>query len=136
GTTRLAGASLSERLTHNSAHTEIAPAAKKRPRLLHVGVTQPIGAIKRPNSRPLTNCAEASTISGVARNSRVVRSEQEKERLPASAIIAGQLTDCAEGRSATSTPANPTRIALQRRQPTCSRRKIADSAVTKIGVAR
>ena len=74
-------------------------------------------------------------MSGVARNRRVVKSEPEKARLPASAITPGQLTVCDDGRSAINTPPNPIRIALQRRHPTCSPNTRADNAVTKIGVA-
>ncbi len=60
----------------------------------------------------------------------------EKHRLPPSAIIAGQEMVCDDGRNAISTPQKPITIALQRRQPTRSRRTIADNAVTKIGQAR
>ena len=83
-----------------------------------------------------TNCDDASTISGVARNERVISISTANDMLPPSAIIAGQLTVCADGRSAISTPQKPIRTALQRRQPTRSRSTIADSAVTKIGQAR
>src|ERR1700744_3723293 len=131
----LAGASLSERLTHNNAPTEIAPDAKNRPRLPHVGVTQPSGAVARPNNNVPANCAEASTMSGVARSERVIIIKTEKARLPASAIIAGHVTAFADGSSAIKPPQNPIRIALQRRQPTCSRSTSADNAATKIGVA-
>ena len=51
-------------------------------------------------------------------------------KLPTIAISAGQVSVAAEGRSAIITPMNPAATALQRRQPTCSFRKIADSAVT------
>ena len=82
------------------------------------------------------NCADASTISGVARSERVISISKANDRLPPSAIIAGQLTVCADGRSAISTPQNPTRMAVQRRQPTCSPSAMPDNAVTKIGAAR
>src|SRR6516162_4294381 len=101
-----------------------------------LGVTQPNGAIIAPRSDVPANCELAMTISGVARSRRVVISSMEKHRLPDSAITARQLTLCAEGFSAITTPAKPIRIALQRRQPTCSRNTVADSAVTKIGHAR
>ena len=83
-----------------------------------------------------TNCVDASTMSGVARSERVISISNANEMLPPSAISAGQLTVCADGRSAISTPQKPISTALQRRQPTCSRSTIADSAVTKIGAAR
>ena len=59
-----------------------------------------------------------------------------KDTLPPSAMTAGQLTVCDDGRSAISTPQKPIRTALHRRQPTRSRNTIGDSAVTKIGHAR
>ncbi len=99
-------------------------------------MTQPNGDISAPSANVPMNCDEASTISGVARSERVISISIANDRLPLSAIIAGQLMVCADGRSAISTPPNPIRIALQRRQPTCSRSTIADNAVTKIGHAR
>ena len=96
------------------------PAAANRPRLPSVGVTQPIGDISAPSRNVPPNCVVASTISGVARSERVISISNANDRLPPSAIIAGQLTVCADGRSAISTPQKPIRIALQRRQPTCS----------------
>ncbi len=75
-------------------------------------------------------------MSDVPRRKRVTTISTPKARLPASAISAGQLIACADGFSAIKTPQKPTATALQRRQPTCSPRKIADSAVTKIGAAR
>src|SRR6266404_607379 len=130
----LAGASLSERLTQNSATTETAPEAMKKPRLPNVGVIQPNGATTMPNTSVPANCAVLSTISGVVRSKRVINSVAANAMLPASAIIAGQLTLCAEGCNAITTPQKPIKIALQRRQPTCSRSRTADNAVTKIGV--
>ena len=82
------------------------------------------------------NCDDASTISGVARSERVISISNANEKLPPSAIIAGQLTVCADGRSAINTPTKPIRIAVQRRQPTRSPSTSPDSAVTKIGAAR
>ena len=136
GTTTLAGASFNERLTHKSAATEMQPAAANRPRLPGLGVTQPIGDSSAPSTKVPTNCDDASTMSGVARSERVISISTANDRLPPSAIIAGQLTVCADGRSAINTPQNPTSTALQRRQPTRSRNTSADSAVTKIGQAR
>src|SRR5216683_2782299 len=136
GTTTLAGASFSERLTHNSAATEMHPAAANRPRLPRLGVTQPIGDNNAPSRKVPANCDDASTISGVARSERVISINSANDRLPPSAMTAGQLTVCDDGRSAITTPQKPIRTALQRRQPTCSRSTIADSAVTKMGDAR
>ena len=112
------------------------PATANNPRLPTVGVTQPNGAISAPSRKVPPNCDDASTISGVARSERVISIRNANDRLPPSAIIAGQLTVCADGRSAISTPQKPIRIAVQRRQPTCSPSTIPDSAVTKIGDAR
>ena len=75
-------------------------------------------------------------LLGVPRSERVMIMSAANDALPASAIIAGQLNACVEGRSAIMTPMKPTRIALQRRQPTFSPRKSAEAAVTKIGAAR
>ena len=75
-------------------------------------------------------------MSGVPRSERVISINSANDRLPPSAIIAGQLTVCADGRSAINTPQKPIRIALQRRQPICSPSTRPDSAVTKIGQAR
>src|ERR1700753_1249134 len=136
GTTTLAGASLSERLTHNSALIEMHPAVANRQRLLKSGVTQPIGASSAPNRKVPANCDAASTMSGVARSERVISINSANDVLPPSAISAGQLMVCDDGRSAISTPQKPITIAVQRRQPTCSPSTIADSAVTKIGQAR
>src|SRR4030081_353540 len=112
------------------------PAVANRPRLPRLGVTQPNGDISAPSAKEPANCDDPSTISGVARNERVISISTANDRLPPSAIIAGQLTVCDDGRSAITTPQKPIRIALQRRQPTGSRSTTADSAVTKIGHAR
>src|SRR5580704_5366286 len=111
------------------------PATANSARLDRDGVTQPNGDIAAPSRKLPQNCVEAITMSGVARNARVISISTEKHRLPASAIIAGPLNVCAEGLSAITTPRNPIRIALQRRQPTRSPKNIADSAVTNTGQA-
>src|SRR3954469_14170775 len=82
GTTTLAGASFSERLTHNSAATEMHPAAANRPRLPMLGATQPNGDITAPNVNVPANCDEASTISGVLRNERVISINSANDTLP------------------------------------------------------
>src|SRR5258708_31614553 len=112
------------------------PAAANRPRLPTLGVTQPKGDISERRVNEPANCDDASTISGVLRNERVISINSAKDMLPPSAMSAGQLTICDDGRSAISTPPKPIRTALQRRQPTCSRSTIGDSAVTKMGDAR
>src|SRR5436305_14254807 len=132
----LAGASFSERLTHNSALTEIQPAVANKARLPRSGVTQPKGDISAPSAKVPTNCDVANTISGVARKERAISISNAKAILPPSAIIAVQVTVCDDGRSAINTPKNPIRTALQRRHTTRSRSTSADIAVTKIGHAR
>src|SRR5215467_3867015 len=72
GTTTLAGASFSERLTQSSAATEMMPAVKNSTRLPADGVTQPNGDSTRPRMNVPPNCVVASTISGVARSERVI----------------------------------------------------------------
>ena len=112
------------------------PATANSARLPRLGVTQPNGDISAPSVKVPKNCDDAITMSEVARNSRVINISIEKHRLPLSAISAGKLTACDDGRSAITTPQKPITIALQRRQPTRSLSTIADSAVTKIGQAR
>ena len=59
----LAGGSFSERLTQSSAHAEIAPEAKKRPRLPQAGVTQPIFNARRTRSRvALSRAQQEETV--------------------------------------------------------------------------
>src|SRR5262249_6670376 len=120
----------------SSALTEIRPAIANSARLDGEGVTQPNGDIAAPSRKVPANCDDAITMSGVDRSERVISIRTEKQRLPASAIIAGPLQGCVEGLSAMTTPRKPIRIALQRRQPTRSRKTIADSAVTNTGHAR
>src|SRR3954447_8257725 len=136
GTTTLAGASFSERLVQSSATIEMHPASTNRPRSGSPGARHANGASTRPTLNVPVNCVAASTISGVARSERVTIISTAKEKLPASAISAGHDTVCADGCKAINTPQKPTTTALQRRQPTFSRRMIAESAVTKIGHAR
>src|SRR6476620_6137747 len=136
GTTTLAGASFSDRLTQNSAVTEMHPASAKNTRLPGVGGTQWNADSTAPSENVPMNCEDAITMSGVLRRLRVISIRVANDRLPPSAISAGRLTVCADGRSAISTPQKPIRIAVQRRQPTFSPRKIADIAVTKMGPAR
>ena len=71
-----------------------------------------------------------STVSLVPRKCRVTIIRNENEKLPASAIRAGALQLAEVGRSAMITPMKPTITALQRRQPTFSRRNKAETAVT------
>src|ERR1700749_5282502 len=82
GTTTLAGASFSERLTQTSAVTEMQPAAANSARLPALGVTQPNGDISAPSTNVPTNCDVAITMSGVARTERVINSNRENARLP------------------------------------------------------
>src|SRR5215813_3944832 len=71
GTTTLAGASLSERLTQTSALTEMQPATANSARLPAPGATQPNGDISAPSTKVPTNCELAITMSDVARRLRV-----------------------------------------------------------------
>src|SRR5438105_4045030 len=97
GTTTLAGASLSERLTQNSAVTETHPASAKIARLPDVGGTQWNADSAAPSKNVPTNCEDAITISGVLRRLRVISISVANDRLPPSAISAGRLTVCADG---------------------------------------
>ena len=76
------------------------------------------------------NCPPTITTSDVPRSMRVMMRNTANEKLPTIAISAGQVSVAADGRSAIITPMKPAATALQRRQPTCSLRKIAESAVT------
>src|SRR3979411_3160238 len=109
------------------------PAEANRPRLPISGVTQPNGDIIAPRVKVPANCVDASTISGVARSVRGISISTANDRLPPSAILAGQVPVSEDGRSAISPPQKPIRIALWRGQPTRARSTIADSAVTKTG---
>src|SRR5262245_6423021 len=112
------------------------PATANSARLPAPGVTQPNGDISAPSTKVPTNCELDITRPDAPTSLRVNTISSENDRLPPSAIIAGQERVCAEGRSAISTPQKPIRIAVQRRQPTRSPSTSADSAVTKIGQAR
>src|SRR3982074_1841504 len=100
GTTTLAGASFSERLTHNSAATEMHPAAANRPRLIKPGVIQPNPAPSAQSGNVPANCEAASTIPAVARSERVISINTANDRLPPSAMTAGQLIVWVDGHSA------------------------------------
>src|SRR6478736_3915378 len=104
------------------------PAAANRARLPALGVTQPKGDISAPRVNVPANCDDASTISGVLRNERVISINSANDRLPPRAIGAGQLAVCDDGPNAIKTPQKPIRTALQRRQPTCSRSSSGDNA--------
>src|ERR1700682_4752395 len=93
------------------------PAAANRPRLPMPGATQPSGDNSAPSRNVPANCDDASTISGVARSERVISINTANDRLPPSAMTAGQLIVCVDGRSAISTPQTPTRIAVPRGPP-------------------
>src|SRR6476646_6540375 len=70
GTTTLAAASFSERLTQSSALTEMRPAIANSARLDSDGVTQPNGDIAAPSTNVPENCSDAITMSGVDRSER------------------------------------------------------------------
>src|SRR5215207_467511 len=90
GTTTLAGASLSERLTHTSAPIATTPSSASNGKSCADGVTQPNGASTAPTTSVVAICVETSARSAVPRNTRVVTSSTAYIRLPASAISAGQ----------------------------------------------
>src|ERR1700737_1172901 len=117
GTTTLAGASFSERLTHNSAATEMHPAAANRPRLPMPGATQPNGDNSAPSRNGPANCDDASPISGVARSERVISINTANDRLPPNAMTAGQLIVCVDGHAAENNGSYAIRTAAKLRQP-------------------
>src|SRR5712672_1462848 len=92
------------------------PAAANRTRLTKLGVIQPNGDNSAPSRNVPANCEDASTISAVARSERVISINTANDRLPPSAMKAGQLIVWVDGRSAISTPQKPIRTAVQRRQ--------------------
>src|ERR1051325_3807681 len=104
GTTVLAGASLSERLTQTWAVIDTTPSSAKRPMSRGDGVTQASGAQTAPNSSAATVCVVTSTVSPVPRSTRVESIESENVKLPASAISAGQPSTPEPGRRQTMTP--------------------------------
>src|SRR5262245_39035931 len=136
GTTTLAGASLSERLTQTCATIDTMPSSTSSSASRSGGVTQPIGASAAPNSSAAAVCVVTRTVSVVPRRLRVAIIDSEKVNEPASAISAGADSAAEPGRRHTSTPTKPTITALQRRQPTGSRSTVPAMAVTKTGPAR
>src|SRR4029079_15066012 len=136
GTTMLAGASLSERLTQACAIIATLPSSANSSASRGGGVTQPIGASATPNTSAAAVCVVTSTVSVVPRRLRVATMSSEKVNEPPSAISAGADSAAEPGRRQTSTPRKPTITALQRRQPTGSRSTVPAMAVTKIGPAR
>src|SRR3954453_10730588 len=130
GTTMLAAASLSERLTQANAAAATTPSSIISAKSPALGPTQPSGATTPLTTTMAPKVPLTITTSEVPRSMRVMIRKIAKKKLPASAISAGKVNVAAEGRSAINTPAKPTATALQRRQPTCSPRKSAESAVT------
>src|SRR5437879_4035992 len=126
----LAAASLSERLTQAKAAVATTPRTIISAKSRALGAIQPNGATIPLTTSMAANVPLTITTSEVPRNMRVMMRKIAKNKLPVSAISAGQVNVAADGRSAINTPANPTATALQRRQPTGSLRKIADNAVT------
>lgn len=77
----------------------------------------------------------AATIDGVAGDRRrVTRSRSAVKQTAASAQNAEASKPEVPGRMISMTPANPTRIAVQRRQPTGSRRSAAAASVVASGM--
>ena len=83
-----------------------------------------------PKISAAATCQTTMVRSGVPRSERVTIIRKAKKMLPSMATSGGQPKDIEDGCSAMTTPANPTRIAVQRRQPTRSPRISAASSVT------
>src|SRR5215470_9574609 len=130
GTTTLAGASVSERLTHASATTDSTPNSTSSTKSRSEGAVQPNGAAMAPNTSVDTSCPDMSTICAVFRSMRVVTSKTAKNRLPLTAISAGSVKLAGDGRNASTTPAKPTATAAPRRQPVLSLSTTVDNTVT------
>src|ERR1700720_3496529 len=118
GTTTLAAASLSERLTQASAQIENTPNSDIKAKSRSDGLTQAMGATAPPNSKVPSSCPATSTVFDVSRNCRVTIMSSAKNTLPTRAMQAGSVKVAAEGRNAISTPRNPISTAVQRHQPT------------------
>src|SRR5581483_4398751 len=137
GATMLAGASFSDRLTLNNAITVMQPPSTISAACHNDSGDQPsVGTKAKPKQNEPEICVAPSTMSGVPRNNRVTTIRIANEKLPVSAISAGQLTVPAPGFSASSTPTKPAPTAIQRRRSTVSFNTIAAITVTKIGEAR
>ncbi|MCY1248099.1 hypothetical protein D9M72_614930 [compost metagenome] len=94
---------------------------------------QPEGLAATPTSEKInapTICQKTRVVSGVDRSVRPSISAKANAVLPASAISAGRLKLSLDGSSAINTPAKPTRIAVQRRQPTFSPSRNGEAAAT------
>src|ERR1044071_1432450 len=90
GTTMLAGASLSERLTQTCATIATMPSSASSSASRGGGVTQPIGASTAPKIIAAAVWAVTSTMSVVPRRLRVAIIDSEKVNEPESAISDGQ----------------------------------------------
>ncbi len=94
------------------------------------------GATTAPNSSVPQVWLKARKVCEVPRSCRVTIISTAEQNAPATAISAPNEIDEVDGRMAMTTPMKPTSTADQRRQPTFSPRKIADSATTMIGADR
>ena len=82
------------------------------------------------------NCQVTSTVQCVSRRRRVIVTAVANMAEPNNARAAGSEKAAPVGFKAITTPTQPTPIAVQRNHPTCSPRKMPDSAVIMIGAAR
>ena len=113
------------------------PLSAIRPKSSSTSGAQPNGHVQSP-ARTMTAVEKHMIDTDVSCPAilRVVRSRKAPARLAPRGNRAAHCTASAPGRSITTTPANPTRTALQRRQPTCSP-SIGDArAVTNSGPAK
>ena len=130
GVTTEAGASFSERLTSTCAPSATTPSRARSAASRADGGTQPSGASAAPAASAPALCQNTSDTSGTPRSARPVIIISAKQRLPAAANRAAGESVAAVGPSATSTPTNPTRMAVQRRQPRRSPRSQGERAAT------
>ena len=133
GTTVAASASFNERVTRRWASMATMPRRLRQSRACRSIGAQPAGLAPTPTSEKIRaplSCQKISVVSGVARRVRPSRSAKAKAALPTSAISAGSEKLSLDGSSAMMTPAKPTRIAVHRRQPTCSPSRNGDAAAT------
>ena len=131
-----AGARFRARVMQTKQAIDTIPTENISPRSSAVGVTQTPGLARAPTTPAPTNCQVVRVSQCVRRSLRVIVMAQANMKDPKSAIRAVDDTAAPLGRSATSTPAKPTRTAPQRNASTASPRIGQDSAVMMSGAAR
>src|SRR5688500_18517241 len=97
GTTVLAGASFSERLTQTCASSATMPRSASRTMSRGGGAIQFSGASAAPKTSAATVCVVTSTVSLEPRSERVEIIDSENVKLPASATSAGALIAATPG---------------------------------------